>query len=437
MNNMRGFLANHSIISGEKNITGVGLIEENVEVYGKIRGIFVIGCYTKIAPLAQVINSLIGRFTTICYGAIIGDVKFNKKNFSNHMFAYDERMLVADEYLNRLQSRYYYERHSYVIIGSDVYVGANAVVCEGVEIGDGAIVYPGSYVDQDVPAYAIVSGIPAKIIGYRFYGEQLKFIRNLSWWKYDLVSSLKSFSHGDKINKINYVNNVALFEFLKLNSNNLPKLEKHRFYINTYLDSYEEFLYDGMITGPSHVYRWFQRYNHGLIKKPNKFCLFPIPAVSLFSDNLDKLVTFWSNNFGRVILFVPDFRIGNTSVFSPCKNGRYIDASCVDDETSLQCYRLGISKLDKFYKYKNVYFLFWCLYGRELFNKRNHKYFNTQGKYHHPIWNYTDIVNNYSDVTIKIENYFNNESFLNSIVDASIHPTDECYDKLTFIFDNL
>jgi acetyltransferase-like isoleucine patch superfamily enzyme len=52
-------------------------------------------------------------------------------------------------------------------IGRDVWVGANAVILAGVTIGDGAVVAAGAVVREDVPAYAIVAGVPATIKKYR------------------------------------------------------------------------------------------------------------------------------------------------------------------------------------------------------------------------------------------------------------------------------
>ncbi|CAG9606591.1 Maltose O-acetyltransferase [Pseudoneobacillus rhizosphaerae] len=54
-----------------------------------------------------------------------------------------------------------------VIIGNDVWIGGRVIILPGVSIGDGAIIAAGAVVSKDVPKYAIVGGVPAKIIDYR------------------------------------------------------------------------------------------------------------------------------------------------------------------------------------------------------------------------------------------------------------------------------
>jgi acetyltransferase-like isoleucine patch superfamily enzyme len=54
-----------------------------------------------------------------------------------------------------------------VSIGSDVWIGAHAVICAGVTIGKGAVVAAGAVVNADVGEFEIVGGVPAKVIGSR------------------------------------------------------------------------------------------------------------------------------------------------------------------------------------------------------------------------------------------------------------------------------
>jgi acetyltransferase-like isoleucine patch superfamily enzyme len=60
-----------------------------------------------------------------------------------------------------------------IIIGDDVWIGINAIICAGVNVGQGAIIAAGSIVTRDVEPYAIVGGNPAKIIRYKF-DEQIR-----------------------------------------------------------------------------------------------------------------------------------------------------------------------------------------------------------------------------------------------------------------------
>lgn len=73
-----------------------------------------------------------------------------------------------------------------IIIGNDVWICADVKIVEGVKIGDGAIVLPGAVVNVDVPPYAIVGGVPVKIISYRFSNDDISFLLNVKWWNKDI-----------------------------------------------------------------------------------------------------------------------------------------------------------------------------------------------------------------------------------------------------------
>lgn len=71
-----------------------------------------------------------------------------------------------------------------VIIGNDVWIGAEAVILSGVRIGDGAVVGARAVVTRDVPPYAIVAGNPAVLIRLRFAEPVIESLRDIAWWNW-------------------------------------------------------------------------------------------------------------------------------------------------------------------------------------------------------------------------------------------------------------
>jgi len=59
-------------------------------------------------------------------------------------------------------------------VEDDVWIGYGAIVLSGVTLGRGSVVAAGSVVTRDVPRYAVVAGVPARVIGMRFSGEQVE-----------------------------------------------------------------------------------------------------------------------------------------------------------------------------------------------------------------------------------------------------------------------
>ncbi|GMX66222.1 hypothetical protein Elgi_54940 [Paenibacillus elgii] len=74
-----------------------------------------------------------------------------------------------------------------ITIGHDVYIGANTFInASSVKsIGNGSIIATGAVVLEDVPPYAVVAGVPAKIKKYRFTQEQIDILERVQWWNWD------------------------------------------------------------------------------------------------------------------------------------------------------------------------------------------------------------------------------------------------------------
>ena len=71
-----------------------------------------------------------------------------------------------------------------VVIGNDVWIGAYVSILPGVHIGDGAVIAAGAVVTKDVEPYAIVGGVPAKVIRYRFDRESIEALLQIKWWNW-------------------------------------------------------------------------------------------------------------------------------------------------------------------------------------------------------------------------------------------------------------
>ena len=71
-----------------------------------------------------------------------------------------------------------------IVIGNDVWIGFEAIITQGVTIGDGAIIATRSVVTKDVPPYTIVGGVPAKPIRKRFDDETIAKLEKIAWWNW-------------------------------------------------------------------------------------------------------------------------------------------------------------------------------------------------------------------------------------------------------------
>jgi acetyltransferase-like isoleucine patch superfamily enzyme len=87
-------------------------------------------------------------------------------------------------------------------IGNDVWIGRGATILSGVEVGHGSIIGAGAVVTKNVPNYAIVGGVPAKIIRYRFDAESIRNLTDLCWWNYNIFEFSDVLNFSDPLDSI-------------------------------------------------------------------------------------------------------------------------------------------------------------------------------------------------------------------------------------------
>ena len=192
-----GIIASTSIIRDSWVVGNVSLgnyteIIDDVRLVGNIE----IGDYTSInGPntqlFARVNKIVIGKYCSIARGCTIQEYNHNVRKMSTYM--------INSKLFNKKVSLDIYSKGS-VTIGNDVWLGAQSVILSGVNIGNGCIIAANSVVTKDVPPYAIVAGVPAKIISYRFSPEIIEKLLELQWWNRSLDWLIKNnYAFQDKL----------------------------------------------------------------------------------------------------------------------------------------------------------------------------------------------------------------------------------------------
>jgi chloramphenicol O-acetyltransferase type B len=139
-----------------------------------------VGAYTYVGRNCLLQNVTIGRFCSIAH-----DVNLGLGNHPISMYSTSPIFYRANNPLNVqiVKEDSHFLEYKEIVIGSDVWIGAKVVVLDGVSVGHGAILAAGAVVTKDVPPFAIMGGVPAKIIKYRFNEEVQLGLLHSEWWK--------------------------------------------------------------------------------------------------------------------------------------------------------------------------------------------------------------------------------------------------------------
>ena len=159
-----------------------------------LRWAFSVGAFTAMSPTDGIghflHNVTIGRYCSIAAGVWIAPDEHPIDRPTTSSITYDSASFSwADRLLKRGSSKPIPHACARLVeIGNDVWIGAGAFIKGGVKIGDGAVVAAHAVVVKDVPPYAIVGGVPAKVIRYRFDNATINELLELKWWNYDLAN---------------------------------------------------------------------------------------------------------------------------------------------------------------------------------------------------------------------------------------------------------
>ena len=131
----------------------------------------------------------LGRYCSVGPSAMLGYQEHPIDRVSTHPFTTHAHMarMARDEFGTKIRQQPHVFSAPAPEIGSDVWIGAQSILKRGIKIGHGAVIATRAFVAKDVPPYAVVGGLPARVIKYRFDETTIERLLTLQWWDYNFA----------------------------------------------------------------------------------------------------------------------------------------------------------------------------------------------------------------------------------------------------------
>lgn len=163
-----------AFVSSNNEIDAKATIFRGVKIKGSK-----VGAYTYISANTDVENAEIGKFCSISDHCRIGMGGHNTNQISTSPIFTEAHNGTKFQWTDKDVNAAPLKK---AFVGNDVLIGSHSLILGGVTIGNGAVVAAGAVVTKDVPPYAIVGGVPASIIKYRFSQDIINKLQELRWW---------------------------------------------------------------------------------------------------------------------------------------------------------------------------------------------------------------------------------------------------------------